>query len=175
MPKIAETERLILRFFESDDAEALYELMSNRQVMKFSVSGPLNRKQALSFLNSILDTYSSKGFSLWAVHSKEDQRLIGFCGHFFHRLEGKDEVELVYRLLPDYWGQGLASEAARAATKYAFTDLGLERLISFIADNNVASKRVAESSGFRLERETHFYDKPVLVYSLDKASWGGEG
>ncbi|MCE2572749.1 GNAT family N-acetyltransferase [Motilimonas eburnea] len=174
MPKIAETERLILRLFEPDDVEALYELMSNRQVMKFSVSGPLNRKQVQTFLNSILDTYMSKGFSLWAIHCKEDQRLIGFCGHFFHRLEGQDEVELVYRLLPDYWGQGLASEAARAATQYAFTELGLERLISFIADNNEASKRVAESSGFQLERQTHFYDKPVLVYSLEKSSWGNK-
>ncbi|MCE2594666.1 GNAT family N-acetyltransferase [Motilimonas cestriensis] len=168
MPTIAETDRLILRFFESDDVDVIYEIMSNRQVMKFSISGPLNRKQANTFLDSILDTYTSKGFSLWAVHSKEDERVIGFCGHFFHRLEGKDEIELVYRLLPDYWGQGLASEAARAATDYAFNQLGLDRLISFIADNNEASKRVAESSGFKLERETHFYDKPVLVYSLEK-------
>ncbi|MCE0555661.1 MULTISPECIES: GNAT family N-acetyltransferase [unclassified Motilimonas] len=168
MPTIAETERLILRFFEPEDVDVIYKIMSNRQVMKFSISGPLNRKQANTFLDSILDTYASKGFSLWAVHSKADERVIGFCGHFFHRLEGKDEIELVYRLLPDYWGQGLASEAARAATDYAFNQLGLDRLISFIADNNEASKRVAESSGFKLERETHFYDKPVLVYSLEK-------
>ena len=102
------------------------------------------------------------------MQSRDNDKVIGFCGHFFHRLDGQDEVELVYRLLPDYWGKGLASEAARAATDYAFNELGLTRLISFIADNNEASKRVAESSGFSLERATHFYDKQVLVYSLGK-------
>lgn len=168
MPIIAETDRLILRFFEPEDSEALYEIMSNRKVMKFSISGPLTRKQANTFLANILDTYTSRGFSLWAVQSRDNDKVIGFCGHFFHRLDGQDEVELVYRLLPDYWGKGLASEAARAATDYAFNELGLTRLISFIADNNEASKRVAESSGFSLERATHFYDKQVLVYSLGK-------
>ncbi len=168
MKLIAQTDRLTLRFFEKSDLDAVYDLMSNPKVMQHSVSGPMSRAQAEQFLQNILDTYEKKGFSLWALEHNQDNKVIGFCGHFFHRLEGQDEVELAYRLNPDYWGQGFASEAAKAASIYAFNSLGLKRLISFIATDNDASIKVAENAGFQLERTTNFYETKVLVYALRK-------
>ncbi|RJG47886.1 GNAT family N-acetyltransferase [Motilimonas pumila] len=168
MSVIAQTKRLTLRHFTLDDLERVHAIMSNRQVMKYSMSGPLSKQQSATFLQNILDTYQSKGYSLWAVESIEHQQLVGFCGHFFHRFQGEDEVELAYRLHPDFWGVGIASEAAQAASEYAFRELGLTRLISFISQKNAASIKVAENSGFELEQETEMFETPVLVYSLKK-------
>ena len=100
-----------------------------------------------------------------------DDKLIGYCGFLHWHLDGADEVEIGYRLHPDYWNRGLASEAAQAVRDHAFRDLNLRRVISLIHPDNVPSRRVAEKNGMKIERETVFRGFPTHVFAITREAW----
>jgi [ribosomal protein S5]-alanine N-acetyltransferase len=108
---------------------------------------------------------------LWATVHKETNAFIGRCGLLPWTIDGRDEVEVAYLLDKNYWGQGLAKEAAGAILEYGFGSLGLSRLICLIDPQNVASQKVAERIGMTLEREVDGIDGdgiPTLIYSTSK-------
>ena len=72
-----------------------------------------------------------------------------------------------YRLHPSYWGRGIATEAARAVRDHAFNDLRIERVISLIHPENLASRRVAEKNGMAPEKETVFRGFPAIVFGIN--------
>jgi ribosomal-protein-alanine N-acetyltransferase len=77
----------------------------------------------------------------FAVLSRADNQLIGYCGSFHQEVDGTNEIEIGYRLHPNYWNKGLATEAAQAVRDHAFRDLNLPRVISLIHPENAASRR----------------------------------
>ncbi len=163
---IAETERLVLRGFHIGDLDALTDLFSNPEVMRFG-SGPQDRDYTRQFILGCLQKYHTHwGFGLWAVVEKQSLETMGFCGLCVQEVDGEQEVELGYRLRHKYWGHGFATEAAIACRDYAFANLGLKRLISIIEAANTASIRVAEKNGMQLEKETVKWQKQVRIYSV---------
>ena len=88
-----------------------------------------------------------------------------------HRAEGRrqEEVEIGYLFLRRFWGRGLATEAAIAVRDYGFA-LGYRRLVSIIDPGNLASRRVAEKTGFTLEKKVEKWGKKVCIYAI-----GNEG
>jgi ribosomal-protein-alanine N-acetyltransferase len=165
MDAIIETPRLILRHFVPEDLEPLAELMTNPNFMRFS-SGIFTRKQTSSFLFDRVIAPAKAGLpSQLAVVFREGDRLIGYCGFFRQIVDETEEIEIGYRLHPDYWNRGLATEAARAVRDYAFEVLKLERVISLIHPDNHASRRVAEKNRMTLEKETTFHGFPTLVFA----------
>jgi RimJ/RimL family protein N-acetyltransferase len=102
------------------------------------------------------------GFGLWAVVHRADLRVIGYCGRpLFDDVDGREEIEIGYRLNRPYWGRGLATETAGAAREYALGHLGLRRRIALIDPENVRSVRVSAKSGLRHEKDTLFCGKQV--------------
>jgi ribosomal-protein-alanine N-acetyltransferase len=168
-----ETPRLILRPFREKDLDLLAELMANPDFMRFSL-GVFSREQTASFLGKLID-WDRHGLpsQLAAIH-RDDNRLIGYCGFFHQQVDGTNEIEIGYRLHPDYWGRGLATEAARAVRDHAFADLKLPRVISLIHPDNVPSRRVAEKNGMKLEKETVFRGFPTLVFAINRKQWMAE-
>ena len=75
------------------------------------------------------------------------------------------------RLHPEYWNQGIATEAAGAVRDHAFRDLNLSRVISLIHPDNAASRRVVEKIGMTREKETVFRGFPATVFSLSQEVW----
>ena len=140
---VTSTPRLLLREFTPDDIDALAPILADPEVMHFSLSGPETREQTASFITWCQEQYARSGFGLWAVVHIDDGQLIGYCGLSEWEIDGVHEVEVGYRLDPHYWGQGLGTEAARAALTYARTHLRLARVIAIIEAANVASIRVA--------------------------------
>ena len=162
---IIETPRLILRHFAEDDLDALAALMVNADFMRFS-SGVLTREQTANFLFDRVIAPARDGLpSQFALILREEDQLIGYCGFFRQVVDDVNEVEIGYRLHPDYWNRGLATEAARAVRDYAFAVLRLERVISLIHPDNHASRRVTEKNGMTLENETVFRGFPTLVFA----------
>jgi RimJ/RimL family protein N-acetyltransferase len=100
--------------------------------------------------------------------------LIGHCGFLHWQIDGADEIEIGYRLHPDYWDKGIATEAAMAVRDHAFRDLKLPRVISLIHPENIPSRRVAEKIGMTLEKETIFRGFPTNVFSLCRDQWAKE-
>jgi RimJ/RimL family protein N-acetyltransferase len=165
---ILETKHLIIREFAASDLEDLARILSNAEVMRFSLTGePLSKKQTQEMLEKrIVAHYAQYGFGLWALITKEDNRLIGFAGLITQTIDGEELVELGYRLHPDYWGQGLATEACLAITEYAFNKLKMKRLISIIDPRNTRSLKVADRLSMSFWKETLFHDIPVYIYAL---------
>ena len=162
---VAETPRLILRYFTHDDLNKLAPILADPQVMYFSARGVQTKEQTQKFINWMLYSYQEDGFGLYAVIHKEDQQLIGFCGLLVWFLKQQREVEIGYRFATKYWGKGLGSEAAIAVRDYAWNTLNLNRLICIIQPENNRSIRVAEKMGMKYERNTVFMDLDVRIYS----------
>jgi [ribosomal protein S5]-alanine N-acetyltransferase len=162
---ILETPRLILRPFDEKDVDRVSELMANPDFMRFSL-GVFAREQSVAFLAKLID-WERRGLpSQFAVMHRNDNCLIGYCGFFHQEVDETDEVEIGYRLHPDYWRRGLATEAAQAVRDHGFRDLKLPRMISLIHPDNLPSRRVAEKIGMTFEKETLFKGFPTQVFAL---------
>lgn len=157
---ILETERLFLRVFRPEDLDAFAEIEADPEVMRFYPTGPRPKEWAERGVRYFIRTQEQHGFSLWAVIHKADGRFIGYCGLVPQTINGKEEVEVGYKLARAYWGQGLATEAARGVRDWGFAHLDAPRLVSVIDSGNAASARVAEKNGMRYDRDV-VYDEDL--------------
>jgi ribosomal-protein-alanine N-acetyltransferase len=162
------TPRLILRSATLIDFKASHQLLSDPEVMHFSLKGPYSEQQTADFIQDCIQKTQKNQPTLLAVIDRETEQLIGYCGFYMQKINGVEEVELGYRLSKQHWGKGLATEAAIAMQKYAFDEMGLTRLISIIDTNNLASIRVAEKVGLILEKKMR-YDRRlnVAIYAIN--------
>lgn len=101
-----------------------------------------------------------------------DQKTIGYCGYIFQIVDGVEQVEISYRLHPDYWAKGLATEAASAVKHHGFHRLGIQRLVSIIESENAASINVATKIGMQFVKKSVYRGIiPVGIYAIEL---GGE-
>ncbi len=166
---IAETKRLLLREFNSDDTPALAKILCDPSVMKFSSNGVLTEANTATFIEWCESAYKEHGFGQWALLDKSSCSLIGFCGLSHANVDGVDEIELAYRLAPDYWGKGLASEAVGKVLEYGFSTCNIEWVIGIVSCIHQPSIRVLEKAGFVSFKETQYGGWDVRAYRLRKA------
>jgi len=161
-----ETDRLLLRPYSMDDLDFFASLWADPEVVRFIGEGVTrNRNEAEERLKRIIAGYES-GYGLLAAWYKAEKRLAGHVGLLTQKVDGENEIEIGYWLARNFWGEGLATEAALALRNYAFTESGLSRIISLIQPGNTASIAVAERVGMKFERNSEFHGKWVRVYSL---------
>lgn len=160
---IIETERLIIREFNEQDIDALYEMNRNPEILTYIPTDPFTSKeQAETLFHNVIQTdYINHGFGRWAVYHRQDQKVIGFCGPKF--IEELNEVELGYRLLPEYWGKGIASEASNAVVSVS-PNYGIKEIIALILIGNKKSESVAKKAGLTLREQIEFMNCPVNLY-----------
>ncbi len=140
------TARLRLRAFWPEDAEALYEYLSDPAIYRFEPGEPLDRSQAAQRAQ-VLATAPD----FWAVELLAENKVIG---QLYFSPVGPPELatwELGYILNPRYQRQGYASEAAAALLRYGFSALGIHRVTAYCSPENVASWKLLEKVGFRRE------------------------
>lgn len=159
------TPRLILREFTCADADALGLVLSDRETMRFYPAA-FDRAGVEQWIARNMERYEKKGYGLWAMVLKSTGELIGDCGLTEQNVDGVEDVEIGYHVRSDLWGQGLATEAARACRDYGFAQLRVERLISLIRPENVPSRRVAEKNGMIVWKEVMWRGLPHLVYAV---------
>jgi ribosomal-protein-alanine N-acetyltransferase len=168
--QIAETKRLIFRTLTIDDAEDLYHIYNNPKTMKFmgrmSDSLEFEREQIQKHIENYYEKY---GFGLWATVLKENNQLIGRCGLLHQEIEGAKDLEIAYLFDSNYWGKGLATEAAAMLVELGFERFGFNRVVAFINPENTASIRVSEKVGLKYEKEiANFKDfGKVFRYALE--------
>ncbi len=168
------TERLTLRMFREDDFEAFAAICADAEVMRFLGEGrPMTRLEAWRHMAFLVGHWHLRGYGHWAVEEKATGRLIGRIG--FLNPEGWPAFEIGWTLARESWGRGYATEGARRALEYAFTELERDHVISLIAPENQASIKVAERLGERLESETELFGKRVLIYGIDRDVWREAG
>ena len=163
-----ETERLIQRSFREEDVDVMAQLFANRDFMRFSLGVFTERKQTVALIEKVMGWDRAGIPSQFAVVPRDEDAIIGYCGFFYHPEHGIEDLEIGYRLHPDYWNRGLITEAARAVRDHGFHDWKLLRVISLVHPENVPSRRVAEKNGMILERKTTFRGFPTFVFAITR-------
>ena len=167
---VLETSRLILREFRTDDADALALVLSDPETMRFYPAA-YDRAGVENWIARNLRRYADDGHGLWAMILKATGELIGDCGLTVQDVDGSNEIEIGYHVRRDLWGQGLATEAARACRDYGFARLPVEHLISLIRPENLSSRRVAEKNGMTIWKEVTRQNLPHLVCAIRRDRW----
>jgi len=167
--RILETERLILRKFLPEDADALARVLSDPVTMKY-YPAPIDRVGTQQWIERNLRRYSEDGVGLWAMVLRATGEMIGDCGIVRQQVEGEYLYEIGYHLRRDYWGQGLATEAAIACREWGFANLKVHRLISLIRPENVPSCGVAERNGMTVWKGVDWRGIWHRVYVVERAS-----
>lgn len=157
------TERLVLRPWRSSDREPFAALNADPAVMEHFPS-TLTREQSDALVDRIVQRWSEGRPSLWAVEITGVAPFIGFVGLLEPGFDAHFTpcVEIGWRLARAHWGHGDATEAAHAALRYGFTELGLDEIVSFTTPGNTNSRRVMEKLSLTHDPEDDF-DHPSLA------------
>ena len=161
--------RLTFRRMSESDLDDMARLLGDEMVMAH-YPRPRTRDEALDWIRWHERGYARDGFGLWIIEDRAGE-FVGDCGLTWQTVDGTEELEVGYHVLPERQGEGLASEAAAACLAFARA-LGKRRVIAIIRPHNWASRRVAEKIGLVLDRESVKSDLPVVVYALDLPATG---
>ncbi|SEA21204.1 GNAT family N-acetyltransferase [Microbulbifer marinus] len=176
------TERLQLRNWRDSDRGPFAEMNADPRVMEH-FPALLSRAESDAGVDRQLAHIEKYGWGFWAVERLEDEKFIGFVGikHVTDDMPFAPAVEIGWRLGTEYWGQGYATEAARASLRVAFEQLELPEVVSFTPLTNLRSQAVMERLGMRRAPET--FEHPLVpvasplrkhcLYQLDRDRWCG--
>jgi ribosomal-protein-alanine N-acetyltransferase len=163
-----ETERLLHRAFAVGDAEGFFALNSHPDVVSMTGEPGLPSVDAAREAIASYPDFDTVGYGRWGCVLKDTGALIGFCGLKF--LPEFDVVDVGYRFLPDYWGQGFATEAGQASMEFGFETLGLKQIFGFVLPENSASIHVLEKLGMHSDGELLYDGVRALRYVKSNAS-----
>jgi RimJ/RimL family protein N-acetyltransferase len=159
------TDRLILRAFTEEDAEPLHRILGEKDILHyFPNSNPPALDRVQGMIARQLEHWKEHGLGWWAVEPRLSQELMGWAGLQF--LPETGEIEVAYLLGKAFWGQGLATEAARASVQFGFETLGLERIVAIVHVENAASRRVIEKLGMSFVDQSIWWGIECRRYSL---------
>jgi RimJ/RimL family protein N-acetyltransferase len=170
VPEI-ETERLRLRPLGVGDLEAWHsQLFSDPEVTRYlPVRNPIPREDSVERLASQVDSWRVRGFGVWAVLDKASYQLVGHSG--FVTPEAPDRIELIYALGRDWWGRGLATEAAAACLRHGFEVLNFTEIVALSFPENGPSIHVMHKLGFVFEDIVARFGAELVRYRVDAVSF----
>jgi RimJ/RimL family protein N-acetyltransferase len=169
------TERLVLRPFSHEDLAELAPIHAEESFWWYPLRAGMGEDQTREFLARVIERYETDGFGVEALVDRASGQMIGWAGlavpHFLPEI--LPAVEVGWRLAAAHRGRGLATEAGSAAVRWAFTEGGLDRLVSIFEPENVASGRVMAHLGFTLWRTTSgtLRGETVEVTELTRVEW----
>jgi len=167
-----ETERLLLRLPVTDDADPFVGIHQDPEVIALKhvtlTAPPGGIEVGARNVDRMLRHWSRRGYGQWAVVERATARVIGCVG--FLQLDDSPDIELGWIIHRSRWGNGFATEAARAALDWAWSASTIDHVKSFIGPDNLASIRVATKIGERLEGEgiSPSSGETVLIYGIRK-------
>lgn len=177
---VIETEHLVLRKIEPEDAKDLFEFLSDDAVNRFMTNNSYeNIVQVQRLINGIQQSFESKQKIHWGIAQKTANKIIGQCG--YHAFDRSNLIgEISYCLAREHWGQGIMTEAIRAVIGFGFEKLGLNRIETKSMLENTGSFKVLEKAGFQkegliregLSKNHIFYD--LYLYSVLKKDGCGQ-
>lgn len=165
---VLETERLLFRPHELHDRETYCAMEQDAEVRRYAGGAPRTREAAEAKFQATLKPSRGR-LGMWATVLKANGRYIGRCGvypHFQGEAVVPNEGVLAFYLARQYWGQGLASEAATAFVEYGFETLGLRKIVATVEAGNGASAHILEKLNFGLvwrEEGVRIFDHFALL------------
>jgi [ribosomal protein S5]-alanine N-acetyltransferase len=168
-----ETERLWFRPLENEDATIWLEFLKDDNSVKF-LGMDLDQspeERCKEWFMRVEDRYKNNLGGLNALIDKQTGDFIGQCGLLIQQVDGKQELEIGYSLMPQYRNRGFASEAAKKCRDFAFKNNFSDHLISIIHEENTRSKKVARRNGMTLIKRSLFMNLPVEIFGITKMEW----
>jgi len=148
MSKVIATQRLLLRRWREEDRAPFAEMNADPRVMEF-LPAPLDRTTSDALIDRIENDFDQFGYGLWAVELSTTGKFIGFTGLTLQTFDAAftPAVEVGWRLARHAWGHGYATEAAQAAVKFGFDQVGLREIVSMTTVANTRSRNVMRRLG----------------------------
>ena len=160
---ITQTERLILRTWAKEDIAPFAAMCSDPEVMRY-FPAPLSYDETASLAKRLQERYEQDGYTYYAVMLKETEEFIGFCGVLIQTYESPftPNIDIGWRLKKAAWGNGYATEAAKACLKLAKDDLDLKTIISVASNTNIPSINVMQKIGMK---KVGSFEHPALNHT----------
>lgn len=172
---ILTTERLRLEPFDDRHFEGLHAMNRLPEVMRYLTGQPETPEQTRAGIELVKGRWARYGFSWWTFVERGTERVIGAgCIQYLDR-DPANPHEIGWRLVPDKWGQGYASEAARAMAAFAFETLGAPLLCAVRHPENADSAKVMDRLGMRYRGEETWYGGAHTVHEMTRAEWLARG
>ena len=175
------TERLIAERLHAEHFVELRRMHRDPRVMATLApagapnGGVLSDEETRRFLRRHLDHWDRHGYGLWVFRDEADGQFVGRAGLHSTNAGGREEVEVAYALMSEYWGRGLATEMAEGILAVAFEHLHMTEVVCFTLTTNRASQRVMEKAGFEYERDIVHAGLPHVFYRLTASGWKERG
>jgi len=180
LASMLKTERLLLRQWTEKDFDPFYDMCSDNEVMEFFPKA-LSKHEGFELGRKIQSLIAERGWGFWAVEIPGQHPYIGFVGLHIpnENLPCSPCVEIGWRLSREHWNKGYASEGAKAALRYAFSELKLNEVVSFTTTANVRSRSVMQKIGMRNTAQNFMHpDIDVsnpqcehVLYKINKGQW----
>ncbi len=164
-----ETARLKFRLLKTEDYDAWLNLFKVNNIAKFLDLDPKLSESELCQLwfDKVFHRYENELGGMNVLIEKKTNRLVGQCGLLIQTIENVERLEIGYAILPEFWSQGFASEAAIKCRNYAFENNFSDSLISMVHIDNLGSEKVALINGMSLEKKINFFN----IFRIDKENW----
>lgn len=167
---IIETERLRIREYTPDDFDALREIITDAETMKYYPK-PYDENGVRRWINWCIDSYKKHGFGLWALELKETGVFIGDCGVSMQCIDGENLPEIGYHINKSYWRRGYAKEASAAVKDWFFENTEFDAVYSYMNQENVASWATASANGMTRVKSYDDGDEALFVYAITRREW----
>nr|WP_298999820.1 GNAT family N-acetyltransferase [uncultured Allomuricauda sp.] len=163
------TDRLLFRKVVPSDFETWLPFHEEPLSSQYWEGLPSNPKVACQQqFDRIFERYEHNLGGMNALVLKKNSKMVGLCGLLVQSVDEKDELEIGYSILPQFWNQGLAFEAAYKCKIHAFCNDLAKSLISIIHIDNVPSQKVAIKNGMKLDKTTTYRDNPVHIFRVSQ-------
>lgn len=162
-----ETERLFIRKFAPEDLPRLIEMRSDPEVNVYLGGTKMQNPESLAKrIEFYMNCFEKYGFAMSAMIWKETDEIIGWSG--LQPLDETEEIEVGYGMIKDFWGKGIALEAARAWLEFGFHQKNLERIVAVAYPENKNSWRIMERLGMRYEKTEPHYGAECVFYAISR-------
>lgn len=162
-----ETERLLFRKVEPSDFDIWLPFHEDKRTSEFWSGLPQEPKLACqNDFDRTRYRYENALGGKQALIVRDTSEFIGLSGLLVQEIDGKQELEIAYSLLPKFWGNGYASEAAQKCKAHAIENKLASSLISIIHINNIPSQRVALQNGMQIDTTTAYHNNPVHIFRI---------
>ncbi|CAM1359003.1 GNAT family acetyltransferase [Tenacibaculum soleae] len=173
-----ETNRLILREIQTTDVNGIFELDSNEKVHQYLGKNPIKTKQqALENIQFIQQQYKKLGIGRFACIEKDTDKFIGWAGLKLNTGEKEklnnhqNFIDIGYRLIPEFWDKGYASEAAFTCLEFGFKEMKYDTIYGAADIENIGSNKILQKIGLQFVNEFNYKDVKVNWYELKKSTY----
>jgi ribosomal-protein-alanine N-acetyltransferase len=165
---ILKTPDLILRSWKLEDAEALFRILQEPDILRYFPPTIFTLEKTQRYINHQLDHWQKRGYGHWAITQKKNDCIVGWDG--LEYLPETAENEVAYLLSHQAWGRGLATQAAQAAVKFGLETIGLQEIIGLVHPDNIGSIRVLEKCGLNFNDRKTYWGMEMCRYRIEASN-----